>query len=653
MGFSLASSQASAAAPFCVGFAFRKGDIPAGQAVTGSIPHLQVTAKNRWPDGSLKFAVVAGRMALAANSTSAVTLSPGAASGGADLTLADLKATGVAASIGGGAYGNANWAAGDWDSPFQAWVLGPEMSSWIYRKPVGSDAHLVAWLEVRLYAGGAVEVLPWIENGYIRVAAGSSKSAAFSFTLGGTQRFSQTVNLPSHCRTPLLSGSALSYWLGTDPAVVVRHDTAYLQNTRLVPTYRATVPSSATSVVASLPASFVPLQLGNFVAAMGNPGYQPTIGLLPEWDVLYLTCPTSDAPWSALQRNGYSAGRWGTHYRDENTNRPLRFSSFPALSVNNSTTGDYPAATTGTAAPPWAVSHHPSLGYMAYLVTGRWYFMEEVQFAATFNYLVNVDGGPYANRGGSAGIFKSNAGANTVRGAAWAVRTLAQAATVTADADTALRGEFVASLEANINFNHATYVAQPNNPFGIVAPYGDAYGGATDSKVTEASWQQDFYTAAYGYALAMDPPVSASAKTKLSEFFAWKAKSIVGRLGGAGSTEWLYRDAAPYTFVVALVDTPDYAGGTGPWPANWGALYSATFVASPGARTAGDLRGGNFPEATSYWGNLQPALAYAVEHGVPGAADAYRRVTTAGNWPSLATSFNVSPVWGVRPPIEP
>ena len=30
-----------------------------------------------------------------------------------------------------------------------------------YRRPIGSDAHLVAWLEVRLYAGGAVEVLPW------------------------------------------------------------------------------------------------------------------------------------------------------------------------------------------------------------------------------------------------------------------------------------------------------------------------------------------------------------------------------------------------------------------------------------------------------------------------------------------------------------
>ena len=32
------------------------------------------------------------------------------------------------------------------------------MSSWVYRKQVGSDAHLVAWMEVRLYVAGAVEL---------------------------------------------------------------------------------------------------------------------------------------------------------------------------------------------------------------------------------------------------------------------------------------------------------------------------------------------------------------------------------------------------------------------------------------------------------------------------------------------------------------
>jgi hypothetical protein len=70
---------------------------------------------------------------------------------------------------------------------------------------------------------------------------------------------------------------------------------------------------------------------------------------------------------------------------------------------------------------------------------------------------------------------------------------------------------------------------------------------------------------------------------------------------------------------------------------------------SPGMRSDGGLRGGNFPSATSYWGNLQPALAYAVEHNVPGARDAYNRMIGAANWNSIAADFDSNPVWAVRP----
>jgi hypothetical protein len=141
------------------------------------------------------------------------------------------------------------------------------------------------------------------------------------------------------------------------------------------------------------------------------------------------------------------------HYRDETTNRPLKFSSYPNLSANASTTNQLTPAATGTAGDTWDVPHHPSVGFMAYVITGRWYFLEELQFAATYNYLWQVDGGQYANRNHSDGIFDSASGGSSVRGAAWANRTLLQAASVTPDADS-LAPEFIASLTANINFNH-------------------------------------------------------------------------------------------------------------------------------------------------------------------------------------------------------
>lgn len=653
VSFRLTSPNTGSTIPFSIGHAFKKGDVPAGSRLIGSISDLQVVWKNTWPDGSLKFATISGRAALSAGVPLNVTLSVGVGSTIANLTTDNLRTTGVTAAIGAGAFGTATWTASDWAAPFMTWISGPFMSSWIYRKQVGNDPHLVAWMEIRMYRGGAVEVLPWVENGYLNVPNPTLKSAVFTFALGGTQRFSAPIDLANHCRTVLIAGASLSHWLGAASPVTPNHDKAYLQGTGLVPTYRAAVPASA-SVWANLVATYSPLQQGNYANSMGQPGYHGAIGLLPEWDVLYLVSNDPRA-YAGVVINAYSAGRYGIHFRDENTQRPLRFSSYPYLVVDGgastgigntgaSSKNMYTPSASGVAPPAWDSAHHPSVGFTAYLLTGRFYFMEEVQFAATVNFLKNTD----LTRKFSAGVFLSNAGANITRGAAWAIRTLAQAASVTADNDV-LRPEFVSSMAANVDFYHTMYVAQPNNPFGFVAPYSNYTGGS--GMYSEAAWMQDFFTAAIGYAIDVDPGMTASSNSKLAAFFAWKAQSIIGRLGGTATTDYLYRDAAVYTVAVAPSESPDYATGTGPWFANWGELYRATLtVPNPGV--AGPLRGGNFPAASSYWGNLQPAIAYAVHHQVPGAMAAYTRMIGASNWNELASDFNTTPVWSVVPDMR-
>lgn len=651
--FQLTSAVGGTALPFAIGHAFRKGEVPAGANVIGSVPALQVSGKNWWPDGSLKFATISGRTDLAANVAKTIKLSIGPALTGPLLTTADLRATSIAASISAGAFGNASWSGADWDSPFQNWISGPQMSSWVYRKPIGSDPHLTAWLEVRLFVGGAVEVLPWVENGYLNVPGPTNKSADFAFSLGGTERFRRTIDLPNHTRTVLIAGASFTHWLGTDPQITPTHDKNYLQNTRLIPAYGATVATSA-AVWDGIPKTFVPFQQGNYANVMGNAGYQPSIGLLPEWDVLYATSRDNRA-YAGVIANAYSAGRFGTHYRDETTQRPLRFSKYPNLVVNGSgvsgigntgasTTNAYTPAPQGTVPPVWDSPHHPSIGFMAYLLTGRFYFMEEVQFIATVNFLKNTDW----QRKFTGGVFLSNAGANTTRGAAWALRTLAQAACITADNDTAMRSELVGSLAANVDFYHATYVAQPNNPFGIVAPYSNyAYGSGI---YTHAMWMEDFFTAAVGYAIDLAPGMPTASVVRLNEFFAWKAQSVVGRLGSTAPTEFLYTNAAVYTMAVAPTDAPDYATGAGPWYKSWGDIYKATLgVANPGVN--GPLTGGNFPDASSYWGDLQPAIAYAVQHKAAGAAEAYARMKSAPNWSLFTDSWNAAAVWSIVPHI--
>ena len=185
--FTLLSAKGGAGIPFCFAQPFRKGDVPAGKSLVSSPANIQiqVTAQNRWPDGSLKLAIIAGQASLPAGAPLVGSLSvvPEPARVAALDTKA-LRATGVTAAVRCGSFGTVAWSGADWDQPFLTWVAGPWMTSWVYRKAVGSDAHLVAWLEVRLFASGAVEVLPWIENGYLQVPGPTNKSATYEFTLG-------------------------------------------------------------------------------------------------------------------------------------------------------------------------------------------------------------------------------------------------------------------------------------------------------------------------------------------------------------------------------------------------------------------------------------------------------------------------------------
>jgi hypothetical protein len=652
--FTVKAAAQNASAPYCVGFAFRQGSIPSGSYVAASTGTFQFTAKNTWPDGSLKFAVLAGQLSLQAGVPQAVTLSrTGSVPSGVALGLAELKATGVTAQIGAGSFGTASWQGTDWDSPFQTWVTGPQMSSWIFRKPIGSDAHLVGWLELRLFANGVVEVLPWIENGYLMVPGPINKSATYTFSLNGSQKFSAAVDLKHHQRTVLIAGTALSYWNITDPGLSIKHDGAYLMSTELVPTYRAQVSSTAPQI-AALPAQYVPLQQGSFNYDgddMAGPGYQEPIGLLPMHDVLHITCPADT--YASVVRNGFSAGRYGMQYRDETTHRPIRFSQYPnlVLAGGASTRSQYTPTPSGGYGPNWDVAHSPSVGFMAYLVTGRFYFMEQSLFAATFNYLIKVDSDPM--RGGSKGLVQSNYGGWQTRACAWQLRALAHAACVVPD-DDPLRAEFAASVVANIDQYYNQYVAQPNNPWGWVEP-GEGYNSVGPN--VGAPWQQDFVTAAVGYSLALGLPVDAVHQARWLAFFSWKAQSVIKRLGP--SSGFWYINADGYIQAISAdnkLTEQAFRTGVGNWASEsesytltptYAAVISTTFAWR--GTTDGILCGEIMPGDRSFWGNLMPALSYAVRFGVSGALAAYNRILGATNWPNLRAAFDGQPVWAVAP----
>ncbi|HYE69984.1 MAG TPA: hypothetical protein VD932_00485 [Aquabacterium sp.] len=646
----LKSSTGGQFLPFSFGQAFSQGHVAAGQSLTAlGVPDLQVSVKNRWPDGSVKFALVAGHTDLSANAPKQIQLKPGIAPPSAPLitTSSLVNSSAMTASIQFAPFGTASWSANDWSQPVRTVVSGPEMSSWTYRKPIGTDAHLVAWLEVRSYKGGRVEVLPWIENGFLKVASPVAKSGTATLTLSGTVRFSQPLNLLNHQRAVLASGSTLTHWVGAAADVSVKHDTGYLMKSRLVPQYGATTPPTS-SLFARHASAYTPLMQGSFPGAMGTAGYHASIGLLPEWDVLYLTSGADERAAKSVIINAYAAGRYGTHYRDETTGRPLRFSQYPNLVMGGSsgvsdtgasTKGAYTPPASGGAPPRFSTSHHPSMGYLAYLISGWDYFLEETQFVATTNFLKQTD----SMRQQTKGILETRAGANTTRGVAWAIRSLSQAAAITPDEDP-LRHEFVTSLNENIAYYHGMYIARPNNPLGLVAPYSDYEPG---DPWTSAVWMDDFFTAAFGYAKDLRSHGEV-VDTKLNEFLQWKYKSVTGRLGAGGESSFPYPYAAQYTLYYAPSASANWTTGAGPWYASWGEVARAMRL--PTTVAAGSALVSGYPtEATGYWGNLMPAIAYAVDHGAAGAAEAWIRMTTASNFAKQAAHYNVHPVWGVTP----
>ncbi len=663
--FTLTSPQTKLLAPFAVGHAFKQGDIPSGSTVVASISHFQATVKTRWPDGSVQFALLAGRADLQANVPLKIDLISGTSSAsGALLTETDLANQGTNAlisfqGIGSAQLSNLIGQTGSFDSSRQQWragkvmdwIQGPEMSSWIYSSPMGSDPSLSAWFEVRFWQGGDVEILPWIENGYLLKTGITQKVGTASVTISGTSRFSQSLTVLNHTRTVLCSGTTFSYWLGADPKVTPRHDTAYLQKSKLVPTYGVQTPSSS-GLFSQLSTSFTPFAQSNFPDVIGMAGYSSSIGLLPEWDAAFLTSGADPRALTAVVINAYAAGRYGIHLRDEKTNRPLRYSSYPNLVLDggglgvtdtgSSTTNSYTPGVSGGVPPYWKTSHAPSVGFMAYLTLGRFYFMEQSQFAATLVFLKQNDN----SRKFTQGIFETRAGANTTRGAAWALRTQLHALLVTPDSDP-LKSEFSNTINNNINYYYGRYIAQTNDPQGFAQPYSDYTPG--DNIYMHAIWMEDFLTAAFGYILDAKVP-SSTVMPNATAFFNWKARSIVGRLGNPGvSTEYDFRDAAQYNLPVAPSDSANWDSGVGPWYADWGQLYRVTMGANAGTAPANTLRGAYFPDPTSYWGNLQPAIAYAVTLNAPGAAQAYSRMTGASNWSSFVSAASSTPEWMIVP----
>lgn len=189
-------SSNTGAQPFMAGLAFKKGDVP---GIPGaSIPDYQMDVKRRWNDGSVKHAIISGQVALTANVPLSVTINGGGApSGGSSLTAADIAAAAPSASFQAGTIGTVNLSS-LLASPIRTWITGPEMVECHYRSQIGTDASLAVEFQVRLWKSGKIWIRVIAENGYLN-ASTSDKTYFPMVIIGGVTAYDNGGVSLLHC----------------------------------------------------------------------------------------------------------------------------------------------------------------------------------------------------------------------------------------------------------------------------------------------------------------------------------------------------------------------------------------------------------------------------------------------------------------------
>ena len=472
-------AAAARGVPVTFGHAFSKGDVPPGMLVHCLVDDrwAQVDAKRRHDDRSLRFAVVSAFVkTLPAAGERTLRLHAGGPLPGAPMppvVLADLLATGfdavVTLTFPDGTVRSASARtllekAGDRPP---TWLRGHVCTEWLVDGPPASpdgtpDPDLHVRFQVRAYAGARrVRVSVAVENCWDTWAGNIRYDVAVA--VGGKTVFAQRQ--VDHRR---LSRWRKVFWLGGQPTGHVMHDLAYLSATGALPHYDRSITPAAPDwqikrILAMAGPDWEIMGRGPLTAYMPTTGGRPEIAPYPAWAVRYLL---NKAPRErqAVLAAGDLAGSWPIHIRARKTGRILTIDERPQFWLDprgkdrpHWQPDRHPADPKQTKLTP-DLAHQGSFAYIPYLLTGDRYYLDEACFWAGF-CLLNTWPHP---RQGAKGIL-----AGQIRGNAWALRNLADAAWIAPDG--APEGKYLdAKVRSNIAHRIGRMTAPPAaNPLGF------------------------------------------------------------------------------------------------------------------------------------------------------------------------------------------
>lgn len=620
------------------GHYFKMGDVPPDMTVNakradGSLATLQVDVKARHSDNSLKHAVLTVLApTLNGSATENLILSASASVNTAtpiaieDVLTSQFDAQ-VSLNLSGTVYTSSARALLQ-DSNLQPWLSGPLVSEWIVGAPVKSNGtphnHLAAYFHVRAYGKPVtrVRVDAVVENGWTFKADSTAFDYVPSVSVGGNVVYNNNGAVLKHYHH---SRWHTVGWWGSDPKLVALPSGQYLKASLAAPNFG--VLTLQDSVYGGYAQTNVPMSNANLRVNWGDTGYDRQIGPLAEWDAAYVIGGDLRA-YNAVLANAAAGGSYSYHYRDESTGTMPKIETYPALSEQG-WRGGLVQGSGGNAyshepgADPSA--HQPLLGYLAYVITGDYFFLEELQFLANYNLIwASGDGGRPLRLVGLQN-----------RGRAWGLRTLGHAAALTPN-DHPLKTYLINETNHNITTftnDYATVGGSNYNVLGGVQDYDWPYGGAYPP------WQNDFFVIAYGRLVELG---FTNAQTMRN----WLSKFPVGRMGGNDGNSGMCAHYATLYWLDAGISNGRGAPPPYVYYSNFGDFYQANFPteSQQPCPANGLMNASAYPtEATAYYANLRAALAYAVDANV-GTSGLWEKIKMMGT-----PNYTTAPVWNIVP----
>jgi len=468
--------------PVSIARAFRQGDIPqfAAAGIGSTALLTQTDVKNRWPDGSLKFAIVSFVVPSLAPGGSVTVKFSNQASGNNSGYLTQTQMldsrfdfdgrTEMTGALSRTVSARAMLSNGH----FRYWLQGPIVTAVIledrtpsrtYDQDFGDGSNALhpifeAWFYDQ---ANKVDLGYTIENTWTSSDA-TKGMRDLSYSLTVRSGFSAPAIEFTHPTFKHIGRSRWHkrFWLGADPgAVRVDHNIRYLVSTQAIPHYDTAI-NIAESLLASRYGAWSisdrtvdgsSAGIGNFEKGLGAAGANDWIGLMSTWDTLYLLT-MDDRMREVSIGNADLAGRIPWHFREADNlagtgnyfdaagtvdtfGRTISINARKTLSlwdplnrcgslyvedeINTGTTDGEGWTTT--------LDHMPDLAYIPYLMTGRYYYLEEIQYQASF-IAAHKSGcyfEPWMRQGEAGYLF------DQVRGSAWGFRTLAYAAFISPD----------------------------------------------------------------------------------------------------------------------------------------------------------------------------------------------------------------------------